>query len=263
MSLRHHILLVHGNGGANTRFEYVVKPLQAAVPGLQVHLPLLPGFEGRTYPTQTDLWQPIVDVFAEIVTPTAHEPWTLYGHGIGGSMLLEWAARGFALPNGQVFQPSQIILHAPIGASLQYRFFPKLMRPRLVRHFIHWLIYQPWLQSYWERKLFLDPTAIPLQQRNQFFTDYRNCTAFPIMFDLITPQWYNATQAQTKQLPLTLWWGEQERVVASQFVDYWRSGYPTADITIFPEWDHFPMLEQKESFIAALTKAISLREKKA
>ena len=229
------LLLLHGNGGANSRFRLVAElHLERGDRSKTLHLPLLPGFEGRPLVRdKKDEWRPFLEALAHVVSKEAEQEWVFYGHGIGGSILLEWAARNWQYaPEG--FQPKQIVLHAPIGASLEHRFFPKLMKPKPVRKLIHWMIYQPWLRKRWKKKLFLHPERIPRDLIVRFFVDYKNCEAFPLFFDLITPSWYRKVQSKLKDQKFYFLWGEKERVVASQYLDYWRRDFPKSDFEIVP-----------------------------
>lgn len=257
------ILLVHGNGGANSRFRLLFDLHRQRSDGqTQLYLPLLPGFEGRPLPgadEAQDRWTPFLTALGKAVSVRPQEPWTLYGHGIGGSLLLEWMARDWRPGPGPAFQPEQVILHAPIGASLRDRFFPKVMKAKVMRSFVHWLIYQRWLRWRWKRKLFLHPDRIPADLLDQFFNDYRRCEAFPLFFDLITPDWYAQTKAQLQGKNFQFVWGERERVVASKYLDYWKRDFPNSQFDVIPGWDHFPMLEQPEDFYEYLLGAVQCR----
>ncbi|MEN0003904.1 MAG: alpha/beta hydrolase [Bacteroidota bacterium] len=249
------LLLVHGNGGANARFQLFTAKAEAQNAPYTIHLPKLPGFEGRPLPETGEPWSWFLEALAEAVEGVAGE-WVYYGHGIGGSILLEWAKRGWRNQAGEAFVPKEVILHGIIGASLQYRFFPKLMKPKLMRNLIHYLISAPFLQQRWEKKLFLYPERIPADLRQQFFADYKRCAAFPVFFDLITPAWYSEVQAAIGNQPFHFLWGSRERVIASKFLAYWKNDFPNARFTIIEGWDHFPMLEQVDEFYTELTTLI-------
>jgi pimeloyl-ACP methyl ester carboxylesterase len=251
-----HVLLLHGNGGAASRFRLFQQAAAQRNWPVRLVVPELPGFEGR--PVAAPTWDAFLEALGRTVAPYAADRWAVYGHGIGGSLLLEWAAQGWRLPNGGTFTPERVLLHAPVGASLAHRFFPQLMRPRPLRDFIHWLIYQPALRPLWERKLFLYPERIPAELRRQFFTDYRHCAAFPVFFDLITPAWYASVLARLEHRDFHFIWGERERVIASEFVAYWRRDFPGGTFTIVPAWDHFPMLEQTADFTDRMAQWLNL-----
>ncbi len=243
------LLMVHGNGGAGARFELFRQLLTERGPRrLRPVLPELPGFAGRPLPTRDrPEWEPFLQALQAAVQDRAGEPWIFYGHGIGGSLLLEWAARDWSLAAGNL-QPLRVILHGSIGASLEHRWFPRLMRPPMLRAWVQRLVYEPLLQPLWERKLFQEPQRIPPALRRRFFADYRTCSAFPVFFDLITPDWYRQVQQKTNHYPFCFLWGDRERVVASRYLRFWQRDFPRATFEVVPGWDHFPMLDRPEEF---------------
>jgi pimeloyl-ACP methyl ester carboxylesterase len=251
------VLLIHGNGGASSRFRPFLERLEKEpAPLVKAWVPELPGFEGRPLPEGPVNWEVFLQPLQDVVGDRPDEAWILYGHGIGGSILLEWAGRGFPLGNRPSWQPQGVLLHAPIGASLGHRWFPKVMKVKVMRSLIHWLIYQKWLQKAWEKKLFLQPEQIPGNLRDQFFADYQSCAAFPHFFDLIDEDWYRKVQAQLREQAFHFLWGEEERVVASRFLQYWKDDFPNATFELIPGWDHFPMLETPEAFFQKMMQLL-------
>lgn len=241
--------MVHGNGGARSRFRLFEERIkEKEKERLDLYFPLLPGFEGRPLPAGADRWEPFISALSQELRGKEKEPWIYYGHGIGGSLLLEWASRGWKRPDGGSVLPRAVILHGSIGASLDKRLFPLLMKPVAVRRIIHWLIYQPWLQPFWERKLFQDASRIPRELRRQFFRDYERCEAFPVFFDLITPAWYERVKVDVGRMDFHFLWGDRERVVASRHLDSWKRDFPNATFEVVPGWDHFPMLDEPGAF---------------
>lgn len=249
------LLLLHGNGGASARFKPFLDLLQRGGPAqLMAIVPELPGFEGRPLPEGEQNWQPFIHALQQTVEEAGPEDsWIFYGHGIGGSLLLEWASRGWPLAGGNSITPGRVILHGCIGSSLEHRFFPKLMQPMAVRRLMQRLIAWPALQPVWERRLFLYPERIPASLRRQFFRDYKTCAAFSLFFDLITPEWYRSVQKLLQDENFYFIWGEQERVVASRFLKYWHQDFPRSIFDVVPGWDHFPMLDQPEEFYEKIT----------
>lgn len=251
-----HVLILHGNGGSRTRFEPLLQYLADHHPAIYPVIPALRGFDGRPIPPSQDYWTDfLADIEASL--PPGATDWVFYGHGIGGSLLMELAGRGYRFPSGRVLRPRRLILHSVIGASLHKRFFPKLMRPRLVRALMQRLIVAPWMQGIWERRLFREPAAIPAGLRRQFFADYARCAAFPVFFDLITVPWYRQTRARLQAEPFYLLWGGQERIVSARYLDLWRADFPQATIETVPEWDHFPMLDCPTDFSRKFVTLVS------
>lgn len=253
-----HVLILPGNGGSRTRFEPLLGILADAHPHLQPVIPALRGFDGRPLPPSTDYWTDfLVDIEACLPPEEEGADWVFYGHGIGGSLLMELAARGYRLPSGRVLTPRRLILHSVIGASLHQRFFPKLMRPPWVRGLIQRLIVARWMQPIWERRLFRQPAQIPAALRRQFFADYARCAAFPVFFDLITVAWYRRVQATWPVAPPYLLWGGQERVVQARYLTLWQADFPQATIETVPDWDHFPMLDNPADFARKFVTLVS------
>lgn len=256
------VLVIHGNGGASSRFAPFLEIVQQTDTNYEVVLPALPGFEGRSLPRVNDYWSLFIESLEQaVVEAGADGEWILYGHGVGGSMLLEWAARNWVLAGQTGWQPKAVILHSCIGASLQVRWFPRLMKPKWVRLLIQRMVHTSLLQPLWERRLFLHPETIPVQQRRQFFQDYARCAAFPILFDLITVPWYRKVQQRVGHRPFHFLWGDQERVVASHHLTLWKNDFPKSSFEVVPDWDHFPMLEQPEAFFRVLTNRIAQTDK--
>lgn len=249
--------MLHGNGGANARFRLFELLAQQQKANFRIHLPQLPGFEGRALPKMEDAWSPFLETLANEVKEKETDDWIYYGHGIGGSILMEWAKRNWAAADGATYPPKAIILHSCIGASLQERFFPKLMRPLWVRKLIQQLIAAPLLRPFWEQKLFLFPENIPSELRKQFFVDYKNCQAFSVFFDLITPEWYKEVQECLQEESFHFLWGEKERVVAAKYLELWKKDFPKSYFEVISDWDHFPMMEQVESFYEEINRLVN------
>ncbi len=258
------LLLLHGNGGTRTRFLPFLDRLQSKSVDLEPFIPELAGFEGRVLPKLPDpkaYWDLFLENIWKTVKPSAEEDWIFYGHGIGGSLLMELAARDYYFPNGIQVKPRKLILHSCIGASLKKRFFPKLMKPMFVRKTMQSLVASPWMQSIWEKKLFQHPENIDEDLKKQFFQDYKNCHAFAVFFDMITPQWYQKTYPKIDNQPVIFLWGDQERVVAAKYLDLWKADFPQAQFELVAGWDHFPMLDDPDTFTKKLLETIQISSK--
>ncbi|MDX1907243.1 MAG: alpha/beta hydrolase [Bacteroidia bacterium] len=244
-----HILVLHGNGGSRTRFEPALALLATEHPDIRVVIPALSGFDGRPLPDGVDYWDLFLQETGQAMHPYEAEDWILYGHGIGGSLLMELAARRYTFPQGFTIRPRRVILHGAIGASLDRRWFPRLMKPQWIRHLIRTLVASPALRPMWVKRLFLHPERIPADVRNRFFEDYGRCASFSVWFDLITDAWYQRIRPLVRDEPFYLLWGERERVVASKYLPLWTADFPRATLDIMPGWDHFPMLDDPAGFV--------------
>ncbi|MFK7916758.1 MAG: alpha/beta fold hydrolase [Ilumatobacter sp.] len=232
------ILAVHGNGGGGTRFERVAENLPAD--GSRFLYFDLPGFNGAPVdPTATDV-AAYADIVAEQVESVRRpgEPVVVLGHGIGGSIALDLASRR---PDAM----DALILHAPVGADLDTRLFPRIMSTRPVRELIRRMISAKLFRPIW-RKLFF-PIGAPKADTDTFFEGYRSCASFGQMFEIIDAEWFESLEPVT-DLPVVLLWGEHDRVLKSGQTEGIVAKAPGAVKVIEPGWDHFPMLEQPEEY---------------
>ncbi|MFK8025484.1 MAG: alpha/beta fold hydrolase [Ilumatobacter sp.] len=230
------IIAVHGNGGGSTRFARVAEHLDAATRFVAIDLP---GFNGVPVdPTLGDV-AGYADRLADIIDEHRDaSPVVVLGHGIGGSIALDLASRR---PDTM----DALLLHAPVGADLDTRLFPRIMSTPPVREFIRRMIPAKPLRPIW-RKLFF-PIGAPRSDTDTFFEGYRDCASFGQMFEIIDFEWFDALDPIT-ELPVVLLWGEHDRVLKSGQTEGVAAKAPGAARVIQPGWDHFPMLEQPEEY---------------
>ncbi len=234
------VIAIHGNGGGAFRFARLA-PLFTADGAIAFEALTLPGFGGRR---RDAACRTLADYAAHIeaVVTRFPPPRILLGHGIGGSLVLEYL---------QHFAPSVagVILHAPVGAQLDTRWFPRLMRFTAARELGKFLLAAPALRPLWRRMFFSNP--VPRAFLDQFFAEYGRCEAFGDMFDLITADWFAGLRPVA--LPSVLLWGARERVLRLEQAADFRAKLPQAAIEVVRDWDHFPMVEQPEDYAAKIT----------
>lgn len=227
------IVALHGNGGGGFRFERVKPYIPSEI---RFEAITLPGFAGL--PPDPSL-RTLHDYAARIKAMIASEsrPLILLGHGIGGSMALEFA---------QTYSTAvdSLILHAPVGARLRSRLFPKLMALPGARRLGKWLFAASITRPLFKKLLFSQP--VPTDYLDRFFEEYRQCSVFGQMFEIITPAWFNSLQFI--DVPTGLIWGEKERVLTVDQLNDYRTLLPRQIVRTVPDWDHFPMIEQPESY---------------
>ena len=230
------IIAVHGNGGGSTRFDRVSSHFPASIDFVAVDLP---GFNGVPVdPSLRDV-AGYADHLAELIDQhRGPDPVVVLGHGIGGSIALDLASRRPDTMDG-------LILHAPVGADLDTRLFPKVMSTKPVRELIRWMIAARPLRPIWRRLFF--PIGAPNANIDTFFEGYRTCASFGQMFEIIDADWFESLDP-VRELPVTLLWGEHDRVLKSGQTDAIAAKAPNAERVIEPGWDHFPMLEQPEEY---------------
>lgn len=227
------IVAVHGNGGGSTRFVPMLDHVPA---GVTVDAVDLPGFNGVPVDASLTSVSDYADHLAHLLGQ--HDDPVVLGHGIGGSIALDLAGRRPETMRG-------LILHAPVGADLDTRLFPKLMSPTAVRGVIRRAIAARPLRPLWRRAFF--PTGAPAPILDQFFEGYRTCASFSQMFDIIDAEWFTGLEPVTG-VPTVLLWGEHDRVLRSGQLEAIRAKAPEARTVIQPGWDHFPMIEQPEEY---------------
>lgn len=248
MSPRTTVVAVHGNGGGASRYERVATSIGD---GLELRPITLPGFS--TVPKDPAL-RTVAD-YADRVAEHVIEagPGTvLLGHGIGGSFALDLASRRPELLGG-------LILHAPVAASLDTRWFPRLMSTPVARRAVQRLIAARPLRPAWRRLFF--PHGAPRDALDGFFEEYRTCAAFGDMFEIIDAAWFDGLEP-VRGVPSVLLWGADDRVLRSGQTDDVRAKVPEADVVVRDGWDHFPMIEQPEEYadeIASIARRLAAR----
>ncbi len=231
------ILAVHGNGGGSSRFMLLPEFMPSGAELVAIDLP---GFEGSPLRTDFTRLEHYADHLAELVEEhrVAGQPIIVLGTGIGGSIALDLASRRPELMDG-------LILHAIVGASLDTRLFPRLMKSKPVRGIIRRGISAKLARPILTKIFF--STGAPAPVLDRFFDGYRTCAAFSDMFDLINVDWFDSV-APIEDLPVSLIWGEHDRVLKSHQAELIKAKAPNGGVTIQPGWDHFPMLEQPEEY---------------
>jgi pimeloyl-ACP methyl ester carboxylesterase len=226
------VVAVHGNGGGASRFARLGARL---APDVALDAITLPGF--GDVPADPTLVS-IPDYADRLATLVPAGPVVLLGHGIGGSIALDLVSRHPDLVDG-------LILHAPVGAHLDTRLFPKLMATDAARNLVKRAIAFKLIRPLLHRIFF--PTGVPEPHRSAFFDGYRRAEAFAQMFDIITVDWFDALEP-IRSTPVTLLWGAEDRVLKAGHTDQFSAKAPEASTEIVPGWDHFPMLEQPDDY---------------
>ncbi len=231
------VVAVHGNGGGSTRFSSMAGLMPDTI---DFHAVDLPGFNGVPLDPELDSVPAYADRLAELIDQVTARgrPSVVLGHGIGGSIALDLASRRPETMAG-------LILHAPVGADLDRRLFPRIMSTPPVREVVRRLIAARPPRPLWRRLFF--PNGAPAAELDTFFDGYRTCDAFGLMFEIITVDWFTALEPVTG-LPVVLLWGEHDRVLRSGQADAIATKAPEAQRLVQPGWDHFPMLEQPEEY---------------
>ncbi len=226
-------MAVHGNGGGGFRFERMRPFLPAEI---DFHPVTLPGFGGSA---PRSLTADVAWIRAGARSALPAGPATPCGAGSRNRRIHSAGAASGGARNCHL-----AVFHAPVGASLDRRFFPRLMRPLWVREAGKRAFASPLFRPLWRRLLFRGP--VPEAYLDRFFGEYAQCAAFAQMFDLITAEWFS--NLQPVRTPALLIWGAEERVLRSgQHREFLRL-LPGAFPVIVPGWDHFPMIDCPEEY---------------
>ena len=231
------LIALHGNGGGGFQFERVRPYLPSHIHFLT---PTLPGFadvpSNKHYVTITDYAEHLYWLVKEQTQPVV-----VLGTGIGGSIILEFL-QFFA------FSVEGAILHAPVGANLDHQLFPHLMSVPGMRALSKHAFSSRLVRPLWKRLLFESP--IPTAYLDQFFEEYRRCSVFEQMFDLISSNWFQILTPV--DIPSVLVWGKRETVLKVNQIKAFEALLPQAQVRIVPDWDHFPMIEQPDEYAAEI-----------
>ncbi len=227
------IIAVHGNGGGSFRFDRLHSHVPDVVRLVAVDLP---GFGGRPLPERPATMDLLAGALRDELTD-ARAPIVVLGHGIGGSIALS-ALQGVDVAG--------LILHAPVAARLDTRWFPRLMRPAPVRTAVQWAISSLPARLIGRAILFRDGD-VPRSYVDRFLGEYRHAEAFADMFDLLTVDWFE--RLDPLDVPTTILWGDGDRVLgADQATDLLRV-VPGAMTETVAGWGHFPMIEQPADYL--------------
>ncbi len=236
------LIAIHGNGGGGFRFHLV----EAHIPAhLSFFAVTLPGFGFAPPHPDIHSLRGYADWLASQVVRDAPRPRYLLGHGIGGSIVCEFLQHYSQDVDG-------VILHAPVGAHLERRWFPRLMRLPGMRPLAQWMLGTPILTPVWRRLLFRRP--VPRDVLRRFFAEYRSCTVFGELFDWINAAWFQSLKPTGT--PAIILWGEKERVLRSGQAEAFERILPHHQRILVPHWDHFPMLETPADYASTLLDAI-------
>lgn len=238
------LLAVHGNGGGAHRFARV-EPLMP--PDVRLVAVTLPGFAAVPADPSLRTLADFADYLGTLLAAIPR-PRIVLGHGIGGSMALELVRRRSDALDG-------LILHAPVGTRLDRRIFPRLMALPGARRLGQRLFASRTLRPVFRRLLF--SRTVPAAYLDRFFEEYRQCSVFGSMFDVIAPEWFH--RLQPVRLPSALLWGEDERLLSVDHVADYQALLPDAVVRLVPGWGHFPMIERPDEYateVSALARTV-------
>lgn len=245
------VLHFGGNGHASARLDGARRAL-ACRPGAPAldDVPY-PGFEGR-------LPSPTLDAFLDAAAGFCRaRPGAVLGYasGVGALIALGLRARGelAGLP---------LVLQGPVLWGLERRVFPRLMRAvPPARRLLRLAFASRAFQGHFAGKQFRRPLGTDARAR--FFDGYGNCAAFGDFFAWFTPGYLRDLERRFAARPdalsgVTVWLGGRDPVVGPAEVRLTGRalgvGWP---VVTFPEWGHYPMIDEPEEWADALCRSLA------
>jgi hypothetical protein len=208
-----------------------------------------PGFEGR--PAARDLPE-LVATVADAVRRhvVGRKDVRAYATGLGALFALAVRVTG-------ALGDAPLVLQGPVLWGLERRWMPRLARAGAADA-IPWLLARSAFQRRFARRHFVvSPSP---EARDAFFEGYARCAASADLFRWCGPAWLRALESACARVPAALdgvevWWGGRDRVVGPDELR-WTSaalGVRWPERT-FPEWGHYPMLDDPEGWVRAVAK---------
>ena len=238
-SINFSITAIHGNGGGGFRFD-LVRPLFPD--NVNFHNPSLPGFDCNKKHTKKLTIKEYADWLADYISDIPR-PNILMGHGLGGVFILEFLQKYSYLVDG-------VILHSIVGANLNKRIFPKLMKLPKVAFLIKNLIASPAFRPIISRKFFQN--KIDSNYEKLFFEAFGKCEVFENMFQIINYSWFRSLSKI--HLPTIFLWGEKDWILTPNEINELQSLFQNSSKLIISDWDHFPMIDKPESYVSHITR---------
>ena len=238
-SINFSITAIHGNGGGGFRFD-LVRPLFPD--NVNFHNPSLPGFDCNKKHTKKLTIKEYADWLADYISDIPR-PNILMGHGLGGVFILEFLQKYSYLVDG-------VILHSIVGANLNKRIFPKLMKLPKVAFLIKNLIASPAFRPIISRKFFQN--KIDSNYEKLFFEAFGKCEVFENMFQIINYSWFRSLSKI--HLPTIFLWGEKDWILSPNEINELQSLFQNSSKLIISDWDHFPMIDKPESYVSEITR---------
>lgn len=229
-STMNYFYLLGGNGSCDAWWE-------DALPEFKRHHPIpleLPGF-GNNHETPCRT----IDDLADYILTHSEKGHAILATGVNALPVLQ-AVR---------IKPdhfSRVILLSPIGAYFWQRRLPKLMRSRLLRRLVHYLLsHHPRLF----RRQFSTANWTD-HQYARMGIGYRQCRAFESYWDIMQADRV-LTLLDWIKTPVEIVWGGSDQIINWQQSAAWSAILARADlyITLKTEWGHYPWMEQAAEFV--------------
>lgn len=199
----------------------------------------LPGHGRSAAPARLEL-EAVYEGFRDALDQLAPESKFLYGNSLGGAMVTQYAAERASTVRG-------LFLTSPAGAPLTAITLPKVLATFEMRDRSATLDFLDKL--YFRRPPVVHLVAGEIHQRFRrpeirgIIQSFREGSGFPP--DLL----------RGLRLPITLWWPDADRVMPTEFRDWWLENLPSHAIVERPERvSHCPHLDRPAFTAAEITR---------
>ena len=244
------VLFLGGNGHCAARLA----PARCLRPPFQLIEVPYPGFEGRPRAATLEVFlERISPHLASQGPPATGGSGVVYATGIGGLLALCLRARGAG-------GDWPIILQGPVLWGLKHRLMPRLMRLAPAQALVGRVFSLPLFRRRFVRRYFTRPPSS--EGQDAFFDGYAQCAALPDFFRWLTPALLRDLEARFTAHPerltnIRVWWGGQDRVVGLPELRWTEKAlHTTFPLRIFPDWGHYPMLDDPQGWVNALTEVM-------
>lgn len=236
-----------GNGHCAARLAMARRFLE----GVDLDEVAYPGFEGTP---RAESFGELLDAVSGHLRRSA--PALIYATGIGGLLALTLRSRG-------ELAETPILLQAPVLWGLERRWMPRLMRLRPAQVALRRVFASPAFQRRFVRQYFTRPPDPATAAA--FFDGYARCAAAPDFFAWFNPALLRSLERDLAARPaalerISVWWGGRDRVVTLRELEWTNAALGLENrwpLRIFPEWGHYPMIDEPESWAGALSDAVA------
>ncbi len=233
------IIAIHGNGGGGFRFQRTLEYFSNY--DVRFVAPTLPGFADKPKDPSLKTLGDYAHVIKDYIE-AEKRPRVMLGHGIGGSMGLEVCKEFPNLLDG-------IILHSPVGALLDKRLFPKIMKVPGVARLGRAIFTSTILRSHYIEKMFTH--HVPRNYLDQFFKEYERCSVFEDMFRLIDYQWFSSLKPM--DVRACILWGQHD-FLSENHAEEFEKLLPNSWSEKVASWTHWPMIEVPQHYAKVVTE---------
>ena len=237
------LVLQHGIGAASSlNFVPMFRRLKLSF-GRIVALDLS-GHGRSATPTRLEL-DAVYEGFRDALDELAPESKFLYGNSLGGAMVTQYAAERSESVRG-------LFLTSPAGAPMTATTLPIILNTFAMRDRRATLDFLDKL--YFRRPLVVHLIASEIQKR------FQRPTIRGILDSLQDGTGFNPSLVRGLRLPITLWWPDADRIMPTEFRDWWLENLPSHAVVERPEGvSHCPHLDRPAFTAAAITQSASYR----